>query len=100
MALIENDFGCDVFWGSADCECPAFGEEFSKSEVSKLKISVIADEQIFWFKISEDDVFGVQIFEAGSNDGGIEACLVSSEGLYVPEVGKEFSSVDQFQNEI
>lgn len=36
VALIEDDFRGDVFWGTADRERSSFSKEFRKSKVSKF----------------------------------------------------------------
>lgn len=56
VALIENDFGSDVFGGSTNREGSAFSKEFRKAKVSKFQVAVVSDQKIFRFEISEDDV--------------------------------------------
>jgi hypothetical protein len=42
----------------------------------------------------------MKIFEAGGDYGTIKAGLVGGEGLHIAKVGEEFSSVDEFKDEI
>ena len=56
VTLVENDFRCDILRGSTYCEGSSFCEEFRKTKISKFKISVVSDEKIFGFKVSEDDI--------------------------------------------
>ena len=42
----------------------------------------------------------MEIFEAAGNGSGIEPRLVGREGLYVPQVSEQLSSVDEFKHDI
>ena len=64
VSLVEDNFRSDIFGSSTDGEGSAFGEELSETEVGKFEVSVVADEEVFGFQVSEDDVFAVEIFEA------------------------------------
>jgi hypothetical protein len=46
MALVENNFGSNVLGSSTNGEGSALSQELGKTEVSKLKISVVSDEKI------------------------------------------------------
>ena len=100
VALVEYDLGGDVFGGSADGEGSSLGEELGKSKVGELEVAIVADEEVLGLKISEDDVLGVEVFEAGGDDRAVEAGLVGGEGLDVPEVGEELSAVDELKDKI
>ena len=83
VALIEDDFGGDVLGRAADGEGPALGEELGKAEVSEFEVAVVGDEEVLGLKVAENDVFGVEVLEAGGDGGGVEAGLVGGEGLHV-----------------
>ena len=100
VALVEDDLGSDVFGGSADGEGSSLGEELGEPEVGELEVAVVADEEVFGLEVPEDDVLGVQVFEAGCDDGPVEAGLVGGEGFDVSEVGEELSAVDEFEDKI
>ena len=42
----------------------------------------------------------MEIFEAGSNNGSIESGLIGGERFYISKISKEFSSIDEFEDEI
>lgn len=100
VTLVKDNLGSNVFRSPANSEGPAFSEELGKAKVSKLEVAVVADEEIFWFEVPENDVLGVEIFEAGGDDGPVEAGLVGGEGLDVAEVGEEFAAIDEFEDEV
>jgi len=94
VPLVQNNFWSDVLRSSTNRKRPALVQKFSKPKVSKFEVAVVSNEQIFRFQISEDDIFAMQIFEAGGNNGAVEAGLVSGERFNIPQVGEKFSSVD------
>ena len=100
VTLVQNNFRSDVFWSSADGEGSAFGQKLGESEVCEFEVAVVADEKVFWFQISEDDVFAVEVFEAAGDGCPVEAGLVGGEGLDVAEIGEELSAVDKFEDEV
>lgn len=96
MSLVEYDLRSNVDRSSTDCECPALVEELREAEVSEFEVAIIADKQIFRLQVPEDDVLAVEILKAGSDSGGIEACLFSGEALDSTEIGEEFAPIDKF----
>ncbi len=42
----------------------------------------------------------MEIFKAGGNYGAVKSGLVGGEGLHVAKISEEFSSVDEFKDEI
>lgn len=98
MSLVENNLRGNVFRGSTDCESSSFIEDFSETEISEFKVSIIGDEEIFWFEVSEDDVFAVKILKASRDSSGIEPGLVGSKRFDTSQVSKELSSIDKFKN--
>ena len=81
MALVQDNFRGKVFRGTADGKGSAFVEDFGESEIGKFEVSIVGDEKIFGFEVSEDDVFAVKVFEARGDGGCVEAGLIGGEGL-------------------
>ena len=62
MALIEQDLGGEVFGRAAERVGSGF-TVFCKTEVSKLEITFMVDEDIFGLEIPVYDMFSMQVFE-------------------------------------
>ena len=100
VPLVEDDFWGDVFGGAADGEGSSLSEELGEPEVCEFEIAVVANEEVFWLEVPEDDVLAVDVFEAAGHGGGVEAGLVGGEGLDVAEVGEELAAVDEFEHQV
>jgi hypothetical protein len=81
VALIQDDFWGDVFGGSTNGEGSAFVQYFGESKIGEFEVTIVGDEKIFGFEISEDDVLGVKVFEARGNSGSVESGLVGCKGF-------------------
>lgn len=81
VALVQDDFRGDVLRGTANGKGSAFIEDFGESEISQFEVSIVGDEKIFGFEVSEDNIFAMKVFEARGNGGCIESGLISGEGL-------------------
>jgi hypothetical protein len=79
VALVQDDFRGDVFRGTANGKGSAFIEDFCKPEIGQFEVSIISDEKIFGFEVSENNIFAMKVFEARSNGGCIESGLISSK---------------------
>ena len=100
VALIQDDFWGDVFGGSTNGEGSAFVQYFGEPKIGEFEVTIVGDEKIFGFEVSEDDVLGVKVFEARGNSGSVESGLVGCKGFDWSEVSEKFSSVDQLQNQV
>ena len=72
VTLVQQNLRGEVLWGSAQGVGSSF-DDLRESEIDQLEVSVGGDHQVFWFEISVDNVFGVEVLEHHSNLGGIEA---------------------------
>lgn len=100
VALVLKDFRSQILWSSAQSESSIF-YVFGEPKVSEFEVAVSADEHIFWFEVSVDDILGVQVFEDQDDVGGVETslkyeirCFVGFEHAFFTQMGEEFSSGD------
>lgn len=96
MALVENDLGGNVLGSAANGEGPAFIKDLGEPEIGEFQIAVICEQQVLRFQVSEDYIFVVQIFEAGSHSWSVKSGLICGEGLDRSEVGEQLASVYEF----
>ncbi len=100
VALVQDDFRGDVLRGTANGKGSAFIEDFGESEISQFEVSIVGDEKIFGFEVSEDNIFAMKVFEARGNGGCIESGLISGEGLDWSEISEKLTSIDEFENQV
>lgn len=62
MPQIEDDFGSEVFGGSAQGVRSHF-DCFGEAEVGELEVAIFCDQQILGFQVSEYYVLVVKVFE-------------------------------------
>lgn len=100
MALIQDDFRGDILRGSTNGEGSSFIEDFGEPEIGEFEVTIVGDEKIFGFEVSEDYVLRMKVFEAGSDGGSVESGLIGGKGFNRSEISEKFSSVDQLQNQV
>jgi hypothetical protein len=100
MTLVQNNLRGNVLRSTANSESSSLIENLGKSEIGKLQITVVSDQEILGFEISIDDILGVKVFKTASNSGSVESGLLSRERFDRSEVSEELSSVDQLKNQI
>jgi hypothetical protein len=64
MALVENNLRGDVFRSTTNGEGSAFIEDLGETKISQFEVSVIGNEKIFRFEVSENDVLAMKVLEA------------------------------------
>lgn len=100
MSLIQNNLRSNVLWCSTDGKSSALSQNLGEPKISQLQIPIISDQQILRLEISEDDVLAMQIFEAACHSRCVKPSLVSRERFHISEIGKQLSSIDEFQHKI
>ena len=88
MALIQDDFWCNVLRSSANRERSAFIKYLCETEVCKFEVAIVSNQQVFGLEITEDDVLAVEILETASHCCPIKLGLFGGEGLYRAEVSE------------
>jgi hypothetical protein len=81
VTLIQKDFWSNILWGAANSE-GAFGNDFSEAEVNHLQISILPYHYIFWFQVTIDDIFRMQVLKDSEYLGTVENCLFKVKMLY------------------
>jgi hypothetical protein len=79
VALVQDDFRGNIFRGTTNSKGSAFIKDFGKSEIGQFEVSVVGDEKIFGFEVSEDNIFAMKVFEARGNGSCIKSGLISGE---------------------
>lgn len=81
MALVENNLRGDVLRSTTNGEGSAFIEDLGETKISQFEVSVIGNEKVFRFEVSENDVLAMKVLEAGGDGSTVEPGLVGSEGF-------------------
>jgi hypothetical protein len=100
MALVEDNLWRNILWSSTNGKGSSFIQDFSKSEVGKLEITIISNEQVLRLEVSEDDILAVEVLEASGDSSAIKPCLVGSKGFDGSEVSEELTPIDKLQNQV
>lgn len=87
VTLVEDYFRCNVLGRSADGKGAALIEHLREAEVRELEVAVVTDQQIFGLEVSEDDVLGMQIFEATGDRSTIKS-RIRGDGTWPARWGR------------
>ena len=99
MALVLKNLWRQIFWSATKCESPVL-DSFSKTEISKLDVTIGGDEHVFGFEVAVNDVLAVEVLEDEDQLGCIECGLVRFENAFFSEMGEELSARDVFHEEV
>jgi hypothetical protein len=100
MSLIQNHFWGNVLRCPADGKGPSLSEELGETKVCEFEVAIVANQQVFGFEVAKDDVFAMEIFETRGDCGSIKASLVCGKRLHVAQVSEEFTTVDEFEDQV
>ena len=99
VALVQQDFRCDVFRGSADC-VGALCDHFRESEVYQLQVAVRANHYVFRLQVSVHYFFTLEVLKNGDDLSAIKCGLLGVEVAHAPVVGEQVSSFEQLCHEV
>lgn len=93
VTTLHEDLWSQVVWSTAEgVGLSVSFEHLGKSEISQTDVSILVHQDIFWLKISVDDLFAVEMTQSHSNLDCIELCPILWESGHLTQVGEELSS--------
>lgn len=100
VAALNQDLWGQVVWSTAEGVglCISF-EHFGETEVSEADVSILVHQDVLRFKISINDVFGVQVTQSHGDLQGIELGAALWESSHSSQVREELSSTDEPHDE-
>ena len=99
MALVQEDFRCNILWSAANC-VGALCDHLGESVVNELKIAIVTNHDILWLEITIADVTRMEILEDACNLGAIQSGVLSVEVTHCAMVSKQITSSKQLRSEI
>mmetsp|Transcript_25219 Transcript_25219/g.48848 ORF Transcript_25219/g.48848 Transcript_25219/m.48848 type:complete len:181 (+) Transcript_25219:1675-2217(+) len=99
MALIPDEFGCDVLGRSAK----SIGLEsdfLSEAKVSDLEEAVFVEEQVLWLQIAINHIFRVKILENQNDMSRIKLGRVIIEPSRLPEMSEELPANNTLHDKV
>jgi len=93
-----EDFGCEVFGGSAESVCGDRG--FGEAEVGEFHVAVFVDLDVFGFEVTVDDVVGVEVLQREDDFRGVEFYAVFGEAPLLFQMEEKLSSRDVLHDHV
>ena len=84
MALVHNNFWCEVLWSSAKGVTSVF-DFFGKAKISDAQMAVRRDQKVLRLQITISDLSFVQILEGKSNLSGVKQSHIVRELVFLTE---------------
>ena len=96
VSLFDKNFRRQVVWCPAKRESllAAF-QNFSEPEVCQTYVAVLVHENIFWLKVSINNLLVVEVAERQSNLDGVEFSAFLIKSLCLAQVHKELAATDE-----
>lgn len=99
VTLVQQHLRSKILGSTTECVGTSFAV-FGKTEIGKLQVAFIIDENVLWLEITVDDVLRVKVLEHECNLGAIKHSMLSVKLSFSSQIGKQLTASNVLHQEI